>query len=180
MSVTYEFKVDWDATDWTATPDFTQAIDDITSYVISFSIDRGKKVELGNSPAGIADITLDNSSKRFSPPYAGPLSGKMRPWLPVRIRATVTGGSALVIYTGFISRISVNPNISVQKVYLYCTDGMDLLARNMVTTNKDDRDATSDGGAIDKLLNAAGWSASKRSLDTDGGDFLDYPSVTEY
>jgi len=28
MSITYEVKVDWDATDWMATPDFSQGIDE--------------------------------------------------------------------------------------------------------------------------------------------------------
>jgi len=159
MSITYEVKVDWDATDWTATPDFSQGIDDISSYVKTIYTDRGKKVELGNIPAGVLDITLNNSDKRFSPPYAaGPLYGKMRPWLPVRVRATVNG-TTQTVYTGFISRISVNPHRGVQEAYLYCTDGMDLLARNMVSVDKTDRSMVTDG---------------------DTGAIVNYPTTAEY
>jgi len=181
MSIAYEVHVDWDATDWAAIPDFSQDIDDISSYVKKIYIDRGKKVELGNTPAGTLDIILVNSDKRFSPPYAaGPLYGKIRPWLPVRVRATVTGGSAIIFFVGFISKISVNPHLNVQEAYLYCTDGMDLLARNMVAVNKRDRSMVTDGAAIGYVLDGAGWPTSRRSIDVDTGAIVNYPSTTEY
>ena len=181
MSITYEVKVDWDATDWMATPDFSQGIDDISSYVKTIYIDRGKKVELGNTPAGTLDITLNNSDKRFSPPYAaGPLYEKIRPWLPVRVRAIVSGGALITFYAGFISKISVNPHKSVQEAYLYCTDGMDLLARNMVAVDKSDRSMVTDGAAIGRVLDGAGWPADKRNIDTDTGAIVNYPTTTEY
>ncbi len=183
MSVVYEIMVDWDATNWLDTPDFSEAIDDISSYVKNNGVyvDRGKKIEDGNIPAGTVDLTLDNSDKRFSPTYAaGPLFGKMRPWLPVRCRASVSGGAFLTFYTGFISRISVNPHLDIEEAYLYCTDGSDLLARNMVSLNKDERSMVSDGEAVDKILDGAGWPSSKRSIDTDTGAIVNYPQATEY
>jgi hypothetical protein len=181
MSVTYEVMVDWDATDWLATPDFSEAIDDITRFVKKVYTDRGKNVELGNSPAGTIDILLNNTDKRFSPPYAaGPLFGKIRPWLPVRVRATVTGGSALPYFTGFISRISINAHIDVQEAMLFCTDGMDLLARNMVANDSGDREMITDGAAIGKILDASGWPSSKRSIETDTPAILNFPKTTEY
>lgn len=181
MSITYEVHVDWDATDWQDTPDFSEAIDDISSYVKNIYTDRGKKVEQGNTPAGTLDITLNNEDKRFSPTYGdSPLFDKMRPWLPVRVRATVTGGAAIDLYTGFISRISVNPLIDVQEAYLYCTDGMDLLARNMVAVDKSDRSMVTDGAAIGYVLDAAGWPVSKRNIDTDTGAIVNYPTTTEH
>lgn len=180
MSITYEVMVDWNATDWLATPTFA-GIDDISSYVKTIYIDRGKGVELGNIPAGTLDITLNNSDKRFSPPYAaGPLFGKMRPWLPIRVRATINGGGAITFFTGFISRISVNPHMGIQEAYLYCTDGMDLLARNMVSVDKGERSMVTDGGAIGYVLDGAGWSTSKRILDVDTGAIVNYPSTTEF
>lgn len=181
MSMTYEVHVDWDAVDWRDTPDFSEGIDDISAYVKYISTDRGKKVEQGNIPAGIIDIALRNDDKRFSPPYAAsPLFGKMRPWLPVRVRATVTGGGAIVFYTGFISRISVDPHIDVQVAHLYCTDGSDLLARNLVTHNKEERVLDTDGAAIDHVLDAAGWPTNKRNIDVDTDEIVNYPTVTEF
>ena len=181
MSITYEIHIDWDATDWQDAPDFSEAIDDISAYVKTFYTDRGKGVELGNIPAGTLDITLRNSDKRFSPVYAaGPLFGKIRPWLPVRVRATVTGGAAITFYAGFISKISVNPDLDVQEAYLYCTDGMDLMARNMVAVDKGNRSMVTDGAAIGYVLDGAGWPASKRNIDTDTGAIVNYPSTTDY
>lgn len=178
MSITYSIHVDWDATDWKATPDFSDAIDDITGYVELFYIERGKNQEQGNNQAGTLDLTLDNSDKRFSPTYAAsPLFGKIRPWLPIRVRATV--GATETIYTGFISKIKVDPHLDVQKAYLYCTDGMDLLARNMVIQNGDDRTEMNDGEAVGNILTAAGWPISKRNIDTDGGN-VKYPLTVEF
>ncbi len=181
MSITYEVKVDWDATNWMATPDFSDGIDDISNYIKKLFVDRGKNVGLGNIPSGVVEITLDNQDRRFTPTYSSsPLYGKMRPWLPIRVRATVTGGSAITFYTGFISRISVNSHINVKEAYLYCTDGMDLLARNMVTTEKTTRGMVTDGAAVGHILDAAGWPSGKRSIDTDTNAAVNYPSVTEY
>lgn len=183
MSVIYEVMVDWDATDWNATPDFSEGIDDISAYVQNRGIfvDRGKKVEDGNIPAGTVDLTLNNSDKRFSPTYgAGPLFGKIRPWLPVRIRASVSGGGFITFYTGFIERISVDPHPNIQEAYLYCTDGSDLLARNMVSLDKGDRSMVTDGAAVGYLLDGAGWPSSKRSLDTDTGAIVNFPQATEF
>ncbi len=183
MSITYEVHVDWDATDWTDTPDFSEAIDDISDYVKNIYTDRGKKVEQGNTPAGTLDITLNNEDKRFSPTYAASpivIAGDIRPWLPVRVRATVTGGAAIDFYTGFISRISVNPLPDIQEAYLYCTDGMDLLARNVVAVDKSDRSMVTDGAAIGYVLDAAGWPAGKRSIDVDTGAIVNYPTTTEH
>ena len=179
--IVYEVHVDWDATDWLATPDFSEGIDDITAYVRHLTVDRGKNVELGNNPSGTLDITLDNSDKRFSPTYAaGALYGKMRPWLPIRVRATVTGGAAITFYAGFISKISVNPHEDVQKAYLYCTDGMDLLARNMVAMEKTNRSMVTDGEAVGYVLDGAGWPSGKRNIDVDTGAVVNYPQTTEY
>jgi len=181
MSITYNFHVDWDATDWKVMPDFEQAIDDITNYVKSHYIDRGKNQEQGNNQAGTLDIVLNNADKRFSPTYdeGSPLFGKIRPWLPVRVRATINGDTQ-TIYTGFISRIKVNPHLDLQEAYIYCTDGMDLLAPNMVTQDETNRTLMNDGEAIDKVLTAAGWPIAKRSIDTEGSSIVKYPLTVEF
>lgn len=180
MTIVYSFHIDWDATDWKATPDFSQGIDDITAYVKSHYIERGKNPEQGNNQAGTLDLTLNNADKRFSPVYdAGPLYEKIRPWLPVRVRATVNGDTQ-TIYTGFISKIRVNPHLDVQEATIYCTDGMDLLARNMVTQDVTDRTEMNDGEAVSRVLTAAGWPIAKRSIDTKGSSIVKYPLTVEF
>jgi len=50
MSITYEYMVDWDAVDWRATPDFSEAIDDISDYVKSpMHVNRVEKENRWNS-----------------------------------------------------------------------------------------------------------------------------------
>jgi hypothetical protein len=181
VSITYEIMVDWDATDWRDVPDFSEAIDDITRFVKRVYPDRGEKLELGNYPAGTLDLILINTDKRFSPPYAaGPLFGKIRPWLPVRVRATITGGSILPVYFGYIADIEVDPHLDVQEAYLYCTDGLDLMARNMISVDTGDRTAMTDGEAVNKVADAAGWPAGRRAIDVDTPPIVNYPAVTEY
>jgi len=178
--IVYDVFIDWDATDWRATPTFA-GTDDITDYVKNLSIVRGKDQEAGNNLAGTLNIELDNSSKNFSPPYAaGDYYGKIRPYLPVRVRATVDGGASLTIYTGFISRIKVNPHLDSPIANIYCVDGMDLLARNMVTQNEDDTTPMNDGAAVGRVLDAAGWPVGKRTIDTAGSDILKYPVTVEF
>jgi len=180
VSVVYEYMVDWDADDWTATPDFSEGIDDITNYVKSHYMQRGKNDEAGNVQSGTIDITLHNADKRFSPPYAaGPLYGKIRPWLPIRVRATMNGTTE-TFYTGFISRIKVDPSVESNEAYLYCTDGMDLLARQMVTQDGNTRTTMCDGEAVGKVLDASGWPAGKRAIDVDAGDIIKYPTTVEF
>ncbi len=178
--IIYEVMVDWDATDWRAEPTFA-GTDDITDYVNFSSIVRGKDQEAGNMLAGTLMIELKNQSKAFSPPYAaGPYYGKIRPYLPVRVRASVDGGGLITIYTGFISRLKVNPSLDRPIATMYCTDGMDLLARNMVTQNEDDTSIMNDGQAVGKVLDAAGWPVDKRNIDTSGSDILKYPVTVEF
>jgi hypothetical protein len=180
MSTTLEFCVDWDAENWLNTPDFTGTYDDISSYVKSYQLRRGIETEQGNAPAGTLNLTLDNSSGLFSPTNsAGDLYGLIRPWLPVRFRATV-GVTTYTVYSGFISRISCSPHGSKQTATLYCTDGMDLLARNMVTQDETSTSETSDGNAVGYILDAAGWPSARRSLDTSGGNITKYPLTVEY
>lgn len=168
--------VDWDSLHWQGTHDYSQAIDDISTYVKGVSTRRGQKTEMGNTPAGTAQITLDNSSGRFSPPNtSSPLYGKMRPYLPVRIV-----GDGTTVYTGFISRITCYPNSKKQEALLYCTDGTDLLARQMARQQETERTQGTDGDAIEQLLNVAGWSASRRSIDKDGGNIVQYPKTAVF
>jgi len=181
VSMSIELKVDWEATDWTVAPDYSQDIDDISDYLMEYDIDRGQKVEQGNAPAGVATFTLNNSDGRFSPTNSSsPLYGYIRPWLPIRLRATVNA-STYTVYTGFISRILCFPSSRKQIAMFYCTDGMDLLARNMVTQDESTTStATTDGDAVGYVLDAAGWPALRRNLATDGGNIANYPLTVEY
>lgn len=178
----YEVMVDWDATDWSDDPDFSEAYDDISDDVNTVVVQRGKEREAGNAPAATLEIRIKTGNcAKYSPFVStGDLAGKIRPWVPVRVRG-YHDAAYYPLFAGFISAITLRPHSNVQSVVFYCTDGMDLLARQMITQDPTDTEECSDGDAIGKILDAAGWSASKRDIDDDGGDdLLGYPACTEY
>jgi hypothetical protein len=184
--IIYEICIDFDAVNWADEPDFSQEYDHISGDVDTDGINflgwnRGKQREEGNAPAAICEIRLKPGlCEKYSPFTTGVLAGKIRPWLPVRIR-TYFKEEWRSHYFGYLSRITINPEPSIQSVVLYCTDGTDLLARQKVAQDPNSKTLCSDGGAMEVILDAAGWSASRRNIDKDGGeDLLGYPATTEY
>jgi hypothetical protein len=177
-AVSYDVKVDWDMTDWSAEPDFGQAEDDISQDVQSVDIARGKDTESGNAPAATLEIRLKPGlCLKYSPVNSdGPLYGRLLPWRAINVM-TIYSGSGYQLYAGFISKISINPHEDIQSVTLYCTDGMDLLARQLLTEDHDNKSAMTEGDAVSIILDAAGW-GGRRSIDT-GGSVI-YPGVSEY
>ncbi|MBU0791745.1 MAG: hypothetical protein KKC55_14945 [Gammaproteobacteria bacterium] len=185
--MTFEVMVDWDATNWADDPDFSQSYDDIsgdvdTGGVVGLSWERGKQREEGNAPAATLTVNLRKGlCQRYSPfTTDADLTGKIRPWLPIRVRA-YHGGAYIAAYFGFIERISINPSLDAQSVSFYCTDGTDLLARQLITQDPTDKEICSDGEAIHKILDAVGWNDDRRDIDEDGGnDLFAYPESYEY
>jgi len=185
--VTFEVCVDWDAVDWTDDPDFSESYDNISDDVdiggvVGLDWNRGKQREEGNAPAATLTVNLRKGlCQRYSPfTTDADLAGKIRPWLPIRVRAYHLGAYTAV-YFGFIERISINPSLDAQSVSFYCTDGTDLLARQLITQDPTDKEICSDGEAIHKILDGAGWPRTRRDIDMDGGsDLLAYPESTSY
>lgn len=185
--MTFEVCVDFDATNWAATPDFSEAYDNISDDVdiggiVGLTWFRGEQPEEGNAPAATLTVNLRMGlCEKYSPfTTDADLAGKIRPWLPIRVRAYHLAAYT-VEYTGFIERISIDPALPIQSVVFYCTDGTDLLARQLITQDPNNKEACSDGAAIGKILDAAGWSLTRRDIDTDGGsELLDYPACSSY
>ena len=185
--MTFEVCVDFDAVNWAAIPDFSEAYDNISDDVningiVGLSWFRGEQQEEGNAPAATLTVNLRRGLCQKYSPFTtdADLAGKIRPWLPIRVRAYHLGAYT-VEYTGFIERISIDPALAIQSVIFYCTDGTDLLARQLITQDPNDKEVCSDGEAMHKILDAGGWPRAKRDIDTDGGDdLLDYPASTSY
>lgn len=185
--ITFEVCVDFDAVDWAATPDFSEAYDNIsddveTGGVVGLDWQRGKQKEEGNAPAATLTVKLRRGlCEKYSPfTTDANLAGKIRPWLPIRVRSYHLAAYK-VQYTGFIGRMSFDPALSMQSTVFYCTDGTDLLARQLITQDPDEKEICSAGQAIHKILDASGWPRSKRNIDMDGGsDLLAYPQSTPY
>lgn len=184
--IIYDVAVDWDAIDWAAEPDFSQEYDNISGDIDLDGINyigwnRGKQKEEGNAPAATCEIRMrPGLCDKYSPFTTGVLAGKVRPWLPVRVR--IFWDSVFIpCYFGYINKILIDPNPDLLGVAFYCTDGTDLLARQLVAQNPNSKSLMSDGAAIGKILDAAGWSATRRNIQIDGGDdLLGYPVITTY
>ncbi|MDD5220681.1 MAG: hypothetical protein PHV11_08950 [Candidatus Bipolaricaulis sp.] len=153
----YHIYIDFDCPDWAGAHDFTQAIDDITADVQHLRISRGKDKDSNNYPAATLELILENSSGKYYPTAtAGDYVGKIRLWLPVKVTA-VHGGNTYGLFYGYLNRITAYPITNRKIIYFYATDGVDLLAKTIVVQDMDDKTVMSDGEAVHKVLNAAGW-----------------------
>lgn len=107
-------------------PGATPVWEDITDYVLSGRIDRGRQSEFDRTSAGRMSLLLDNRDRTFDPAY----NNQARP--NVRIRATVgSGGDLVSLYDGYIDGLPQAydpPNDAT--VQLTATDGFKALARH--------------------------------------------------
>jgi hypothetical protein len=178
VAVTYEVFVEWDQTDWSAAPAFTHPYHDISLDVQTVGWLRGKEVEAGNAPAATFEVRMKPGlcAKYSMFNVAGPLYGLLLPWRMIRVRATNTGGAPWYsIFFGFIAKYRIDPHINRQAVSFYCTDGLDVLARQTIEQDFDTRLAITGGEAVSLIADVAGWGA-RRNIDIDDG-LLQYPTV---
>ena len=166
---TYQVYVDWDCADFAGVHDFTTAIDDISADVKHLRISSGKDKDSNTYPAATLEMVLENSSGKYYPTAtSGDLVGKVRLWLPVKVEATYAT-VVYPLYYGYINRITAYPIKSKQDIYIYATDGIDLLAKTIVVQDMDDKTIMNDGEAVSQVLNAAGWKMPQVActMDTD-------------
>jgi hypothetical protein len=190
LDITYEVFIDWGlptgAYDWAAAPSFTLPEDDISDDVSFVGLTSGKNAEAGNTAASTWEIRLrpevlvegvkTKVCLKYSPfNAAGPLYGRLLPMRHVRARALYDGNYYL-LFTGFISGFHLEPdaNSSEGAASIYCTDGLDILARQIVNQDYDNRQSVDAGGAIGLLADTAGWPETLRSF-ASGDTAFEYP-----
>lgn len=96
--------------DWAGGTAFSGTADDVTGYLRSIDISRGRDQAFSVAvPAGAATIELVDTAGRFNP--AAPASGiTMRPNLPVRIRyVQASGGTVLPLFRGYLRKVTHTP-----------------------------------------------------------------------
>ena len=102
---------------------------DVTSYVVSINVRRGRSRSITHATAGIATIVLRNEDRRFDPEYAaGPYYGNILLKGAVCIFGTVSS-TDYQIYEGTIAAINTSydgPNAST--VTISCVDGLEQLS----------------------------------------------------
>lgn len=159
----------WDTSTWG--PDVTWT--DISAYMRSVSTSRRFARELGVWESGTATIVLDNRDGRFdqnnlSGPYVTAGVTGIRPWRPIRIRATYDGVT-YGIYRGYarnwkqsttLNRVGKGDAITT----VPCVDELASLTRYTASTISPAGAGESSGARIHRILNAAGHTG-ERAID---------------
>lgn len=98
---------------------------DVTPYVRSVSVRRGRSRRLDKYQAGTATVTFNNNDRRFDPIYSGsPYAGQIKPRRPISIEV----GSDY-LFTGLIEDWNLDYALSGDSISTAaCVDGFVLLA----------------------------------------------------
>jgi hypothetical protein len=148
---------------------------DVTQYVRSLNIRRGRSRRLDKFQTGTAAITLDNTGRVFDPAYAGsPYVGQVKPRRPIQI---VDGTNYL--FTGLIEDWNLDYSLNRDSVATaLCTDSFTLLASSELAAFT----AVSQlpGDRINAILDRAevSWPAGARDIQ-DGSQLLQADTVDE-
>lgn len=140
---------------------------DVSDYVTTFDVHRGRQHALDRFSAGTATIELDNRSRRFDPTNTGsPYYPDVVPMTPIQITADHDGERA--VFTGFVERW---PQDSTQVGYassqVSCVDAFkffSLASLQLDSSPYVDRSMKTDA-AIDWLLDHLSWQSGLRDLD---------------
>jgi hypothetical protein len=155
---------------------------DVTEYVRSVSVRRGKSRQLDRFTAGGASIEFNNNSRAFDPENtASPFFGQIIPKRTIKVE---TGGSA--VFYGVVDDWNLNYDISgLSLAGADCVDGFTLLAQRALTASTETSQKT--GARINAILDRTevNWPSSLRDIDTgattlqadvieDGTNVLEY------
>tara|TARA_A100001201_G_scaffold140905_1_gene135065 strand:- start:215 stop:1483 length:1269 start_codon:yes stop_codon:yes gene_type:complete len=170
----------------------SQTFTDVSAYVRSFSINRGRQHDLDSFQTGTASVVLDNLDDRFNPlntssPYYDSANSvtKITPFRQVRLQAT-QGGTTYTIFRGFITAYpeSFGGQGVDATVRIRCVDAFKIFNLNTIgsrgwnlgtagfsnlgeSTRLSYLDVQELSSArIERLLNAFGWSSSDRLIST--------------
>lgn len=161
---------------------------DVSSDVLSVSVNRGKSRQLDKFTAGNAAVTFINQDRAFDPLNASsPYFGQIIPRRTVRI---TTSGSA--VFYGSIDDWNLTYDVSgYSTAGAVISDGFTYLAQQVLTAHTATSQLT--GARIGAVLNRSeiNWPASLRDLDTggmtlqadvvsDGTNALDYLQLVNF
>jgi len=144
---------------------------DVTQYVESIDISRGRSDQLQDFSAGTCSIVLNNNDRRFDPvntssPYVNPAN--LKSGVTPRRKVTVKHGST-ALFTGRITDIDLEymPNPSTQsKVRIDASDDFVLLASTKISTFTPPSEIS--GTRVSRILNLpeVNFPSTSRSIAT--------------
>lgn len=121
---------------------------DITDYVMSFTVRRGKSRERDKNQAGSCSIVLDNRDRRFDPNHtAGPYTTLVLPMKRVRIRAT--WNTMYPVFDGFADSWDQQYEQSKNATcVLPATDGFKVLSAALLNNSSYELEVRADSPSI--------------------------------
>ena len=134
---------------------------DVTEYVKSFEIGRGKSIELDRFTAGGATVAFNNETRAFDPTYElSPFYGQVKPKRRVRISV-----DDIVQFDGTIDDWDIQYQLGGYSVAVAkATDATQNLANIGLFDFFPDEELS--GARVASVLDAISWSAEKRDIDT--------------
>lgn len=143
--------------------DYPPTWTDISPYVRSISIRRGRQRELDRIEAGTATVVLDNRDRRFDPAYTGsPYYPNVVPMKRIRIGAT-WGTTTYWLFTGFVDSWAQEwPAWGDIETTVSCSDLFKAFALHRIRV---DAPQELSGARINRVLDLIGWPAGERLVD---------------
>lgn len=151
--------------DWNNDADFGDSNEDVSTYLQSASVRRGRSSVNDEFSPGSMTVELDNQTGLFSPFYAaGALYGSILPGRAIKLEAVHSAVTYPVFY-GYVTdyQQSRTPD-GRPSVVIQAFDAFDVLRLGEIRTEL--LETVTVDSAIGTFLDDAGWSASLRDLDT--------------
>lgn len=137
-------------------------LEDVTAYLRSVSVSRGRSRILDQPQAGNASVVLDNRERLFDPSAgtASPFSASIRPR-----RNVVVQLDDFTVFTGLVEDWNLDfPPDGDYRTTAACTDGFVNLAQSTMGTAT--RTSQLSGARVGAVLDEVDWPSVKRDIDT--------------
>lgn len=148
---------------------------DVSQFVRSVSVRRGKSRQLDKYTAGVATIEFNNNNRTFDPENASsPYYGQI---IPKRTVKVLTGGSA--VFYGVVDDWNLNYDLSgLSTAGADCVDGFTQLAQGALSAHTAVSQLT--GARLNAVLDRSevAWPTSFRDIDT-GSELLQADVVSD-
>jgi hypothetical protein len=151
-------------------------LEDVTQYVASITIDRGKSRELDRFSAGQLKVVFHNDNRWFDPFYTD--SPYFEQFVPKR--QVVITSNGVTQYTGYIDDIDLEYNLGNTKSYasITCSDAFSRLSSTELDAFTNTVQLS--GARIEAILDRpeVSWPAADRNIDA-GQQTMQADTVTE-
>jgi hypothetical protein len=165
----YEFPVEdgiYCYIDWDNDGDWSAGHENVSQYLRSYSIKRGKDSNMGRAQVGTAQITLKDVAGTYIPSSTvSSLAGLIVPGRKVKIQRNY-GGVEYVLFTGYLDDIQNDYGDTVREAYFSCTDGSERLTGAELPTSYGAYVGCNSDTIVTDLFKYMGFSTGTYSVDT--------------